>query len=112
MASLFEISEGVVLERDGVLEGLALSRRNDTGWTIGPVIAPDLASAQALIARCLCEHARAFVRIDVPEHNALEAWLDSCGLPAAGSALGMVLGRRPLRDAKAHLFAIINQAMG
>ena len=111
MDALLDASSGVVLEQDGAPAGFALLRRFGRGQVIGPVVAPDPASAQALVSHLLGQHAGAFVRIDVPEDAGLSSWLLDLGLADAGPAIRMVRG--PLRrSGPATTFALASQAFG
>jgi GNAT superfamily N-acetyltransferase len=111
MEALLETSGGVVLDADGVAIGFALLRRFGRGHLIGPVVAPDPASAQALIGHLLGQHAGEFIRIDVPEAAGLSDWLLELGLADAGPAIRMVRG--PLdRSGSVTTFALASQAFG
>lgn len=111
MAALLETAGGVVLDQDGVAIGFALLRRFGRGHVIGPVVAPDPAAAQALVAHLLRQHAGEFIRIDVPESAGLSEWLLKVGLADAGPAIRMVRG--PLTAAgPVQTFALASQAFG
>ena len=90
--ALLEISSGVMLDGDDPV-GFALLRRFGRGHVIGPVVAPDAASAQALISHLLGQHAGEFIRIDMPEAAGLSDWLQDLGL--AGRRTGHPDGPRP-----------------
>ena len=110
-AALLEIPSGVMLDDDGAAVGVALLRRFGRGHLIGPVVAPDAASAKALISHLLGQHAGEFIRIDVPEAAGLSEWLQHLGLADAGPAIRMVRG--PLvRSGPPWTFALASQALG
>lgn len=111
MEALLETAGGVVLDADGVAIGFALLRRFGRGHVIGPVVAPDRASAQALVSHLLGQHAGAFIRIDVPEAAGLSDWLLELGLADAGPAIRMVRGKLTL-SGSATTFALASQAFG
>lgn len=103
---------GVVLDHDHTQIGFALMRRFGRGHVIGPVIAPDLLSAQALIGHFLAANPGQLMRIDVPEEAGLSGWLDGLGLIEVGTALRMVRGTPSRPTGLAKSFALISQAFG
>lgn len=110
-AALLEVPSGVILDDDGAAIGFALLRRFGRGLVIGPVVAPDPVSAQALISHLLGQHAGEFIRIDVPEAVGLSNWLQHLGLADVGPAIRMVRG--PLLHSKPPMtFALVSQAFG
>ena len=111
MAALLEASSGVVLDEGGTAIGFALLRRFGRGHVIGPVIAPDPASAQALVSHLLGQRAGEFIRIDVPEAVGLSDWLLGLGLADAGPAIRMVRGKLS-RAGSDTTFALASQAFG
>ena len=111
MHALLEVSGGVVLEDRGAVAGFALFRRFGNGHVIGPVVAPDVASAQVLVGHLIGQHAGEFIRIDVPEAAGLSDWLQQLGLANAGPAIRMVRG--PLSRSNAiTTYALAAQALG
>lgn len=112
LRALMDIAEGVVLDHDGEAVGFSLLRRFGRGHVIGPVVAPDLAGAQALIAHWTGLLAQKFVRIDVDAHSGLIEWLESQGLQRVGNVAVMTRGEPPERGPSHGLYALINQAMG
>jgi hypothetical protein len=104
--------ETVVLARGSEAIGFSVLRRFGRGHAIGPVIAPDLAGAKALIGYWCSRQAGRFVRIDVDAHSGLPEWLESVHLPRAGSATLMVRGTPPQRGFEHGGWALVNQAMG
>jgi predicted N-acetyltransferase YhbS len=112
LATLMESAECVVIDRDDDIIGCAVLRRFGLGYAIGPVIAPDIERAKALIGHWIGTYAGAFVRIDVHADSGLGPWLDEQGLLQVGSAITMVRGAAPLADATLRQFAIISQALG
>jgi GNAT superfamily N-acetyltransferase len=105
-------AETVVLARDGDAEGFATIRRFGKGHAIGPVVAPDLDNAKALIAYWCSRYAGKFVRIDVDAASGLPEWLEAQGLPRAGSVTTMVHGG-PLQHGPAvGGWALVTQSLG
>lgn len=108
------LSEGetVVLARGGEAVGFSIVRRFGRGHAIGPVVAPDLASAQAMIGHWCSRYAGKFLRIDVDAATGLPEWLEAQGLPRAGTVTTMVR-RGPLhRSPGTGYWALVGQAMG
>ena len=112
LAALGQSATGVVLDRKGAPAGFALLRRFGRGLVIGPVIAPDLTGAQALIGHFLGSRSGQFVRIDVPAECGLPTWLSQLGLANVGTALRMVRGTPPVVGTHARCFALASQAFG
>jgi ribosomal protein S18 acetylase RimI-like enzyme len=108
------LAEGdtVVLARDGEAVGFAIVRRFGRGHAIGPVVAPDLTSAQALIGHWCSRYVGKFLRIDVDAASGLPEWLEAQGLPRVGSVTTMVRGAAPERGAASGYWALVTQAMG
>ncbi|MBL6079876.1 GNAT family N-acetyltransferase [Belnapia sp. T18] len=112
IGALLPVAEGMVLEQDGEAIGFALVRRFGRGQVIGPVVAPDRASAQALIAHGLGARAGQFVRIDVPDGSGLSPWLPSLGLAEVDTGQMMVRGTPPRGDGRLGAFALVSQSLG
>jgi GNAT superfamily N-acetyltransferase len=108
---LFAQGRTVVLERGGEVAGFAVLRRFGRGHAIGPVVAPDLDAARALIAAC-CRQADGFVRIDVHATSGLQRWLETLGLSRTGDATVMVRGRVSQRGPAHGGWAVVSQATG
>ena len=105
-------ARGVMLARDGEAIGFALFRRFGLGHSIGPVVAPDVQGAKALITHWLGSKAGMFTRLDVPGDSGLREWLEDLGLASVGEVTTMVRGVAPKRGAPARTFAITSQALG
>ena len=104
--------ETVVLARGGEAVGFSVLRRFGRGHAIGPVIAPDLQSAKALIGYWCSKQAGRFLRVDVEAASGLTEWLESAGLERVGMATIMVRGAAPERGFAQGGWALVNQAMG
>jgi len=109
---LCEYAHGVVLNRDGEQAGYAFFRRFGRGYSIGPVVAPDIGGAKALISHWLGSNAGMFCRLDIPDDSGLAGWLDDLGLPCVGRVTRMCRGTPPVPGALGRPFAIISQALG
>jgi GNAT superfamily N-acetyltransferase len=112
LGALKDVAECVVIDRYDELIGFAMLRRFGLGYAIGPVVAPDIERAKALISHWTGTYAGAFVRIDVPASSGLGAWLDEQGVLQVDTVTTMVRGEPPLPDGSARQFAIVNQALG
>jgi predicted N-acetyltransferase YhbS len=110
--SLLEIAKGIVLARGNEVIGFALFRRFGRGYSIGPVIAPDVERAKALIGYWVAMHPGRFLRIDVDATSGLAPWLEDIGLKKAGRVLTMVKGKAPKPDPGLRTFAIVSQSLG
>lgn len=112
LRQMLAVGDTILLDRDGEAAGFAVVRRFGRGHTIGPVVAPDLLTAKALIAHWCSRLAGKFLRIDVDAASGLPEWLEAQGLPRVGSATTMVRGG-PLERGPAHGgWALVTQAMG
>ena len=83
------------------------------GEVVGPVVAPDLADATALIAYFASRRTGAFLRVDTEVETGLGPWLAELGLAHVGGGIAMArpddIGRsRP----GVTTFALVNQAFG
>lgn len=112
LSALLEVAETVVIDRYDEVIGCAMLRRFGHGYAIGPVIAPDIERAKALITHWAGTYADSFVRIDVAANSGLGDWLNGLGLIQVDAVVAMVRGEQPLPDADTRQFAIINQALG
>ena len=112
MARALDTRTTVVLDHDGEAKGFAVLRRFGRGQVIGPVVAPDVAGAQALIAYWVSQCAGKFVRIDVDFASGLTEWLETLGLQRAGNPAAMVRGPALVKSTEARQFALVSQALG
>jgi ribosomal protein S18 acetylase RimI-like enzyme len=112
LRQLLAEGETVVLARDGEAVGFSIVRRFGRGHAIGPVVAPDLTGAQALIGHWCSRYAGKFLRIDVDAASGLPEWLEAQGLPRAGTVTTMVRGGPLERGPAFGGWSLVNQAMG
>lgn len=111
LRALLAMPGGVVLDGPDGPVGFALVRLFGRGHLIGPVVAPNAAGAQAMVAHLLGQRTREFVRLDVPKETRLGPWLASLGLEEAGTVIRMVRGR-DVRPGRARVFGLASQAWG
>lgn len=103
----------VVLDCEGEQLGFAMLRRFGRGHAIGPVIAPDVEGAKALIAHLAGMNAGRFTRIDVDFDSGMTEWLESIGLLRVDAPTTMVRGEPLQHPAGAsRLYALVTQAVG
>jgi hypothetical protein len=105
-------ADTVVLAHGGEAAGFATIRRFGRGHAIGPVVAPDVTSAKALIAHWCSRYAGKFVRIDVDAASGLPDWLETQGLPRVDSATTMLRGATLQRGHESGYWAVVTQALG
>lgn len=105
-------SSTVVLSREDQPVGFALFRRFGRGWSIAPVVAPDLGGAKALVSHWLGANTNTFCRLDVPLESGMSEWLQKLGLPCVGRVHTMALGPAPKGDVEAKIFGLAAQALG
>lgn len=110
--ALLDEGQTVVLDRNGEAVGFAVLRRFGRGQLIGPVIAPDLSGAQALIGHWAGLEAGRFLRIDVDAGSGLTEWLEDLGLERVGMARVMRDGPPLARGLRSGLYALASQALG
>jgi hypothetical protein len=95
------------------LIGFAAVRKFGLGYVIGPVVAPDIVRAKALIAHWAGTYAGAFVRVDVPGKFGLSPWLIEMGMVQVDKTVpAMVRGDPPRPDPAITQYAILSQALG
>jgi hypothetical protein len=103
---------GVALDDSGRVTGFALLRRFGRGHVIGPVAAPNVDCAKAMIAPLLDRYAGQFMRIDIPKESGLSAWLVAAELAEAGAVIRMVRGNDAAGECEVHTFGLASQAFG
>jgi GNAT superfamily N-acetyltransferase len=101
----------LVLETGRGVAGFAAAWQNHTSTVIGPVVAPDGATARRLISD-LAAGIRGQVRLDLdPDRPELPAWAMRHGLEPAGLNAVMAYGDRPPPGEPARLFTPISIAL-
>ncbi|HZX28313.1 MAG TPA: GNAT family N-acetyltransferase [Telluria sp.] len=110
---LMDVASLVGIDRYGELIGFAALRKFGHGHVIGPVVAPDVERAKALIAHWAGSRAGSFVRVDVPGASGLSAWLTDMGLVQVEATVPvMVRGEPPRPDPTMTRFALLSQSLG
>lgn len=112
LRQLLADGETVVLARGGEAVGFSTVRRFGRGYAVGPVVAPDLASAQALVGHWCSRFAGKFLRIDVDAASGLPEWLEAQGLPRVDTVTTMVRNGPLARGPAVGGWALVTQAMG
>jgi GNAT superfamily N-acetyltransferase len=110
---LMEVADIVAIDRYGELTGYAALRKFGHGYVIGPVVAPDVERAKALIAHWAGSRAGSFVRVDVPDTSGLSPWLTDMGMVQVEATVPvMVRGDLPRPDPAMTRYALLSQSLG
>ncbi|CAN7512958.1 GNAT family N-acetyltransferase [Phyllobacterium sp. LjRoot231] len=112
LSALLRTGQCIVLERSGQLDGYAILHPFGRGYVVGPVIAPNLKAAQALISNWISARSEHFLRVDTPDDSGLGDWLEAIGLPKVGGGTTMVRGNAPQPAPGHRIFTLTNQALG
>ena len=110
VAELLANAQTVILDDNEEVAGVACFRRFGRGYVIGPVIAPDINRAKALISHWLGSRAGEFTRLDIPADCGLSDWLEDLGISRVDNGVTMIAGDFPRIPAAQQSFAIISQA--
>jgi GNAT superfamily N-acetyltransferase len=102
----------VVQREEGRVVAFAAQRRFGRGEVIGPVVARDLAEAQALIEPLIAACAGQFVRIDMDEDCGLASWVAARGLTLVGGGVKMRRGTIVEPTGPQKRFALAAQSLG
>ncbi|MDQ7728887.1 GNAT family N-acetyltransferase [Halomonas sp. SpR8] len=103
-------THGVVIEKAGVIEGVALKRTYGRGAQIGPILARSAEQAQALVLALLAESEGEFIRIDLVDPDD-DSWLTASGLNCVDEVTRMYYGES-VEEGPLTRFGLISQAMG
>jgi GNAT superfamily N-acetyltransferase len=113
IAYIAGVGRFAVIRRGNRPAAFAGLRAFGRGEVIGPVVAPSLDEAKALIAHFISERPGAFLRVDTTANTGLAPWLAEQGLALADSGIAM---QRPLVPVSTKpsisIFALANQAFG
>lgn len=110
---LLTVADCVAIDLYDELIGFAAMRKFGLGYVIGPVVAPDIVRAKALIAHWAGTYAGAFVRVDVPGKHGLSPWLIEMGMLQVDKTVpAMVRGDPPRPDPAITQYAILSQGLG
>lgn len=113
MRNLFDLGQFAVIRGKGHVSAFAAIRAFGRGEVIGPVVAPNLDDARALVSHFISSRAGAFLRVDTDAGSGLAPWLAGHGLTHAGGGIAMARSAniRPAAPAVT-TFALANQALG
>ena len=112
LRAVLSAGEGTVLMRGGEAAGFSMVRRFGRGLVIGPVVAADLADAQALLAHGLQARQGQFVRVDVEDGSPLADLLTGSGLKPVDRVNSMVRGTLPTPTGPVRRYTLASQALG
>ena len=113
IAELDRRGQFAVIRRDGRVSAFAALRAFGRGEVVGPVVAPELADAPALIAHFASRRTGAFLRVDTTEETGLGPRLTELGLAHVGGGIAMARPDDIGRGAPGvTTFALVNQAFG
>ena len=110
---LLKVADGVAIDRYGELVGFSTLRKFGLGYVIGPVVAPDVERAKAMIAHWAGTYSGSFMRVDVRGAYGLSPWLTEMGLTQVEHTVtAMVRGQAPVSDGTVKQYALLSQAIG
>lgn len=114
MAELLATADAsVVLDQNDQPRGFALLRRFGRGHVIGPVVAPDMAGARALIAHLAGQNAGRFTRIDIDAASGLMNFLEDLGMKRVDAPTTMWRGTQDEHEVGSPLLvSLVTQALG
>ncbi len=93
--ALLAVSEVLVAERGGAVEGYAMIRNFGKGRVIGPLVAEQDTVALQLAAEFILAHEGQFLRLDtIIDSDGFEAFLSAAGLGVYDTVTDMRYGRR------------------
>lgn len=112
--NLFNSADALlVLEKSGSITGYMVIRKFGRGTVIGPMLAQDEDSAQALFCHGASQLVGQFLRLDTYGNTPFSNWLVEQGLPCIDAPLIMVKGIPWQRAEQAMQdFSLMSQAMG
>jgi ribosomal protein S18 acetylase RimI-like enzyme len=111
LQQLAGMAPGAALERRGELIGFSMLRRFGLGLAIGPVVAPDIERAAALVTHWTAACAGAFVRVDVTGTSGLGERLTAMGLKQVDSVVTMARHGVPATDGGLQQVVVLNQSL-
>ena len=110
---LLTVAECVAIDLYDELTGFAAVRKFGLGYVIGPVVAPNVSLAKAMIAHWAGAHSGSFVRVDVPGKDGLSPWLTEIGMVQVDKTVPAMLRGEPLRpDPLVTQYALLSQTLG
>jgi GNAT superfamily N-acetyltransferase len=110
---LLTVADCVAIDLYDELIGFAALRKYGLGHAIGPVVAPGIGRAKAVIAHWAGSRAGSFVRVDVPGKHGLSPWLTKMGMVQVERTVPTMVRGEPLRhDPAVTQYALLSQARG
>ncbi|WP_278924516.1 MULTISPECIES: hypothetical protein [Pseudophaeobacter] len=111
--ALLKVSEVVVAERGGEVEGYAMLRKFGKGRLVGPVVAEQDAVAMQLTGHFVLAHEGEFLRCDsMTESAAFEAFLSAAGLGVFDTVTDMRFGRKRRPESGPQTYGLALQSLG
>lgn len=110
---LADVGEFAVMRGKGGVSAFAAIRSFGRGEVIGPVVAPHLDDAKALVSHFISRRRGAFLRVDTGAETGLAPWLADHGLAHVGGGIAMARPAiHPPAAPTVTTFALANQALG
>lgn len=104
-------AQAVVLTHEDTPVGFSMVRTFGRGVVIGPVVAPDLDTAQQLAGHWMAAHAGQFVRLDTESTSGLAPWVQAQGLVCVDEATAMARGDKAPAAPGPRTYALVSQAL-
>jgi hypothetical protein len=102
-----------VLIKENQLAGYCLGRKGFSYYSIGPVVAPDVADARKLISSVMTQVRDVLIIIDVPQqHEGLAEWLAGAGFRKQRDLIRMYYGSNEWPGMPEIQFSILGPAFG
>lgn len=113
MSYLSDVGQFAVIHREGQVSAFGAIRPFGRGEVIGPVVAPNLDDAKALVSHFMSSRRGAFLRVDTRAGTGLAPWLAGQGLAHVGGGIAMARPAIiPPAAPAVTTFALANQALG
>lgn len=110
---LADVGQYAVIRHDSQVSAFAAIRSFGRGEVIGPVVAPHLDDAKALVSHFISPRQGAFLRVDTGAGTGLAPWLADQGLAHVGGGIAMARPAViPPAAPAVTTFALANQALG
>jgi GNAT superfamily N-acetyltransferase len=107
------VSEGIVAERGGEIEGFAMMRTFGKGRVIGPLVAEQDGVAMQLAAHFILANEGAFLRLDtIVESERFEAFVSAAGLGVYDTVTDMRFGRLRRARSGPMTYGLAMQSLG
>lgn len=111
--ALLRVSEVLVAERGGAIEGYAMIRNFGKGRVIGPLVAEQDGVAMQLAAEFIIAHEGQFLRLDtIIESERFEAFVSAAGLGVYDTVTDMRYGRLRRASSGPMTYGLAMQSLG